>query len=189
MQSDLLLMGGEGQAAVATLQDALQQWPAHPALLAQLARAQLLQDRAGDAAATLAQGQAPHPELALARGALARRQGDAPSTLAAYTEATQLAPQDARGWLGLGSAHRARGHRPRAPTPAAGACTGTAPGAGPGRTRHAGDLCQPIYRRRKRLPACAADHSADYVALTGLGLLRLARPARKRRSTPFCAQA
>ena len=53
-------------------------------------------------------------------------------------------------------AHRARGHRPRAPTPAAGACTGTAPGAGPGRTRHAGDLCQPLCRRRKRLPGCAA---------------------------------
>lgn len=174
MQSDLLLMGGEGQAAVATLQDALQQWPAHPALLAQLARAQLLQDRAGDAAATLAQGQAPHPELALARGALARRQGDAPSTLAAYTEATQLAPQDARGWLGLGSAHTeredtgpARQHLQQA--------IALAPhlAQAQGERGTLETFANRFADAESAFQAALQDHSADYVALTGLGLLRL----------------
>lgn len=174
MQSDLLLMGGEGQAAVATLQDALQQWPAHPALLAQLARAQLLQDRSGEAAATLAQGQAPHPELALARGALARRQGDAPSTLAAYTEATQLAPQDARGWLGLGSAHTeredtgpARQHLQQA--------LALAPhlAQAQGERGTLETFANRFTDAESAFQAALQDHSADYVALTGLGLLRL----------------
>jgi Flp pilus assembly protein TadD len=174
MQSDLLLMGGEGQAAVATLQGALQQWPAHPALLAQLARAQLLQDRAGDAAATLAQGQAPHPELALARGALARRQGDAPTTLAAYTEATQLAPQDARGWLGLGSAHTeredtgpARQHLQQA--------LALAPhlAQAQGERGTLETFANRFADAENAFQAALQDQSADYVALTGLGLLRL----------------
>lgn len=174
MQSDLLLMGGEGQAAVATLQDALQQWPAHPALLAQLARAQLLQDRSGEAAATLAQGQAPHPELALARGALARRQGDAPSTLAAYTEATQLAPQDARGWLGLGSAHTeredtgpARQHLQQA--------LALAPhlAQAQGERGTLETFANRFADAESAFQAALQDQSADYVALTGLGLLRL----------------
>ena len=39
------------------------------------------------------------------RAELARRRGDAPATLAAYTEATQLAAGDVRAWQGLGSAH------------------------------------------------------------------------------------
>ncbi|MGL6205858.1 MAG: tetratricopeptide repeat protein, partial [Giesbergeria sp.] len=174
MQSDLLLMGGEGQAAVATLQGALQQWPAHPALLAQLARAQLLQDRAGDAAATLALGQAPHPELALARGALARRQGDAPTTLAAYTEATQLAPQDARGWLGLGSAHTeredtgpARQHLQQA--------IALAPhlAQAQGERGTLETFANRFADAENAFQAALKDQSADYVALTGLGLLRL----------------
>jgi Flp pilus assembly protein TadD len=174
MQSDLLLMGGEGQAAVATLQGALQQWPAHPALLAQLARAQLLQDRAGDATTTLAQGQAPHPELALARGALARRQGDAPTTLAAYTEATQLAPQDARGWLGLGSAHTeredtgpARQHLQQA--------LALAPhlAQAQGERGTLETFANRFADAENAFQAALQDQSADYVALTGLGLLRL----------------
>lgn len=174
MQSDLLLMDGESQAAVATLQDALQQWPAHPALLAQLARAQLLQDRAGDAAATLAQGQTPHPELALARGALARRQGDAPSTLAAYTEATQLAPQDPRGWLGLGSAHTeredtipARQHLQQA--------LALAPhlAQAQGERGTLETFANRFADAESAFQTALQDQNADYVALTGLGLLRL----------------
>ncbi len=174
MQSDLLLMGGEGSTAVTTLQGALQQWPAHPALLAQLARAQLLQDRAGDAAATLVQGQTPHPELALARGALARRQGNAPSTLAAYTEATQLAPQDARGWLGLGSAHTERED-----TSPARQHLHKAIALAPHLAQAQGELgtletfANHFADAESAFQAALQDQSADYVALTGLGLLRL----------------
>ena len=109
MQSDLQLMAGEGDAAALTLRTALRHWPAHPALLAQLARVQMLSDRVDDAAATLAPAPAAaHTELALVRAELARRRGDAPGTLAAYADATRLAPQDARGWHGLGSAHTER---------------------------------------------------------------------------------
>ena len=45
MQSDVLLMEGDAAAAATTLRTALQRWPAHPALVAQLARVQLLSDR------------------------------------------------------------------------------------------------------------------------------------------------
>ena len=109
MQSDVQLMEGEGAAAAGTLRTALQRWPAHPALVAQLARVQILSDRVDEAAATLAPAQGTaHADLALVGAELARRRGDARGTLAAYAEAQTLAPGDARAWQGLGSAHAER---------------------------------------------------------------------------------
>ncbi len=175
MQSDLLLTEGEGQGAVLTLQGALQQWPAHPALLAQLARTYLVLDRSADAAATLVQAQNPaHPELALARGALARRHGEASATVAAYSEATRLSPQDARGWLGLGSAHTerediapARSHLERAL-----ALDAHAAGA-QGERGTLETLANRFDQAEKAFAAALAAQPDDYVALTGLGLLHL----------------
>ena len=179
MQSDLQLMDGEGAAAVQTLHTALQHWPTHPALVAQLARVQMLSDRVDDATATLAAAQgAPHAEVALARAELARRRGDAPATLAAYAEATQLAPQDARGWQGLGSAHTER----EDPGPArdnlrrALALAPQAPGAVSGVYGELGTLETFVNQFTEAGAAFATalgDNPADYVALTGQGLLHL----------------
>lgn len=175
MQSDLQLMAGEGDAALQTLRGALARWPAHPALLAQQARVQLLTDRLDDAHATLAAAPGtPSADLALARAALARRQGDAPATLTAYTEATRLAPGDARGWQGLGSAHteredtaparRSLGEALRVDPHAAGA---------QGERGTLETFSNRFVEAEAAFDIALADNPADYVALTGQGLLRL----------------
>ena len=177
MQSDVQLVEGEGTAAADTLRTALQRWPAHPALTAQLARVLMLSDRVDEASAALAPVQATaHAEVALVRAELARRQGDAPATLAAYTEATQLAAGDARAWQGLGSAHTEREDAAPRPRQSAAGALALSPQQPRrlGRTGHAGNLHQPVHRRRCQAFATAlGDNPADYVALTGQGLLHL----------------
>ena len=175
MQSDMQLMDGEGQAAVLALRAALEQWPAHPALLAHLARAQLLSDRVPEAQATLAAAKdVKDPELALARAALARRQGDAPATLSAYTEATALAPQDARGWLGLGSVHTERENTGPARQHLQHALALDPHTAGAQGERGTLETFANRFTEAEAAFASALeDHPADYVALTGQGLLRL----------------
>jgi len=175
MQSDLQLMEGEGDAALQTLRGALARWPAHPALLAQQARVQLLTDRVDDARTTLAAApDTPSADLALARAALARRQGDAPATLAAYTEATQHAPQDARGWQGLGSAQTEREDTTPARRHLLQALQIDPHAAGAQGERGTLETFANSFVEAEAAFAIAlADNPADYVALTGQGLLRL----------------
>ncbi len=175
MQSDLLLMDGDGPGAVAVLNTALQRWPAHPTLVAQLARVQLLTDRVDEAGATLAAAPGrTDAELALVRGELARRRGDAPATLGAYAEATTLAPQDARAWLGLGSAHTER----EDPAPAraglqrAIALDPQVPGAY-GELGTLETFVNQFTEAGQAFQTALGDNPADYVALTGQGLLHL----------------
>ena len=175
MQSDMQLMDGDAAAAATTLRTALQRWPAHPALVAQLARVQLLSDRVDEAAATLAPAQGTaHAELALVRAELARRRGDAPGTLGAYAEATQLAPQDARGWQGLGSAHTEREDaRPaRAHLRQALALSPQSPGAW-GELGTLETFTNQFTEAGQAFFTALGDNPADYVALTGQGLLHL----------------
>ncbi len=175
MQSDLLLMDGDGPGAVAVLNTALQRWPAHPTLVAQLARVQLLTDRVDEAGATLAAASGrTDAELALVRGELARRRGDAPATLGAYAEATTLAPQDARAWLGLGSAHTER----EDPIPAraglqrAIALDPQVPGAY-GELGTLETFVNQFTEAGQAFQTALGENPADYVALTGQGLLHL----------------
>lgn len=175
MQSDVLLMEGDAAAAATTLRTALQRWPAHPALVARLARVQLLSDRVDEATATLAPAQGTaHAELAMVRAELARRRGDAPGTLSAYTEATQLAPQDARGWQGLGSAHTEREDaRPaRANLQQALALSPQSPGAW-GELGTLETFTNQFTEAGQAFATALGDNPADYVALTGQGLLHL----------------
>jgi Flp pilus assembly protein TadD len=177
MQSDVLLMEGDAAAAATTLRTALQRWPAHPSLVAQLARVQLLSDRVDEATATLAPAQGTaHAELAMVRAELARRRGDAPGTLAAYTEATQLAPQDARGWQGLGSAHTERedAHPARAHLQQALALSPQSPGAW-GELGTLETFTNQFTEAGQSFATALGDNPADYVALTGQGLLHLKR--------------
>ncbi|WP_342721089.1 TonB-dependent receptor [Acidovorax sp. FHTAMBA] len=175
MQSDVQLMEGDAAAAATTLRTAMQRWPAHPALVAQLARVQLLSDRVDEAAATLAPAQGTaHAELAMVRAELARRRGDAPATLAAYTEATQLAPQDARGWQGLGSAHTEREDAgpARANLQQALALSPQSPGAW-GELGTLETFTNQFTEAGQAFATALGDNPADYVALTGQGLLHL----------------
>ena len=175
MQSDVQLVEGEGAAAANTLRAALQRWPAHPALTAQLARVLMLSDRVDEASAALAPVQATaHAEVALVRAELARRRGDAPATLAAYTEATQLAAGDARAWQGLGSAHVER----EDPRPArenlqrALALSPQQPGAN-GELGTLETFVNQFTEAGAAFATALGDNPADYVALTGQGLLHL----------------
>ncbi|WP_422844415.1 TonB-dependent receptor domain-containing protein [Acidovorax sp. M2(2025)] len=175
MRSDLQLMDGDGAGALQTLDSAAQRWPAHPALVAQRARVQLLGDRVDAAAATLAPAQGTaHAELALVRAELARRRGDAPATLAAYTEATQLAPADARGWQGLGSAHTEREDaRPaRSHLHQALALDPQSPGAW-GELGTLETFANQFTEAGQAFATALGDNPADYIALTGQGLLHL----------------
>ncbi len=175
MQSDVQLVEGEGAAAANTLRTALQRWPAHPALAAQLARVLMLSDRVDEASAALAPVQATaHAEVALVRAELARRRGDAPAALAAYTEATQLAAGDARAWQGLGSAHVER----EDPRPArenlqrALALSPQQPGAY-GELGTLETFVNQFTEAGAAFATALGDNPADYVALTGQGLLHL----------------
>lgn len=175
MQSDVLLMEGDAAAAATTLRTALQRRPAHPALVAQLARVQLLSDRVDEAATTLAPAHGTaHAQLAMVRAELARRRGDAPGTLSAYTVATQLAPQDARGWQGLGSAHTEREDaRPaRAHLQQALALSPQSPGAW-GELGTLETFTNQFTEAGQAFATALGDNPADYVALTGQGLLHL----------------
>ncbi len=182
MRSDLQLLDGEGAAAVQTLHTALaRHWPGHPALLAQLARVQLLTDRVDEATATLglAQGSAGnvgHVGLALVRAELARRQGDGPAAIAAYTEATVRAPDDARGWQGLGSAHAEREETgpARAALRQSLALSAQAPGA-QGELGTLATFVNQFTEAGLAFETALRDNPADYVALTGQGLMHLKR--------------
>lgn len=175
MQSDLQLMDGEGDAALQTLRTALARWPQHPALLAQQARVLLLTDRVDDASTTLAAAPAANSaDLTLARAALARRQGDAPATLAAYSEAIRLAPDDARGWQGLGSAHTERENTTPARQNLMQALRLDPHAAGAQGERGTLETFSNRFGEAESAFATAlGDNPADYVALTGQGLLRL----------------
>lgn len=176
MQSDLQLLDGDGPAAVNTLRTALtQHWPAHPALVAQLARVQLLTDRVEEAQATLAEtSDASDGGLALVRAELARRQGNGPAAIAAYTEATARMPGDARVWQGLGSAHVEREETgpARKALGQALALDAQTPGA-QGERGTLETFVNQFTEAGQAFEVALRDNPADYVALTGQGLMHL----------------
>lgn len=175
MLSDLQLVDGEFAAAASTLESGLSRHPDEPDLLAQLARVYLLTDRLEDSAKVLARARnADTASVLLAHGELARRQGDAAGTELAFDRAIRVAPDDDRGWFGLGSAQNER----EAITPAR-ANLQKALGLKPQGVGYRGELgtLETFANRFEQADAAFAkaleDNPADYVTLTGLGLLRL----------------
>ena len=175
MLSDLHLVAGDFDAASQVLQAGLQQHPQAADLLAQLARTQMLADQLEASASTLARTRdADTAAVLLAQGELARRQGLSADTLQAYTRATRVAPGDDRGWLGLGSAQAelervapARTHLQQALT-----LKPQAPGA-QGELGTLETFANRFGPAEQAFASALAHNPADYVALTGLGLLRL----------------
>lgn len=174
-RADRQITDGETTQAIATLEAGRARFPASDELRAQMARAQLLGDRVEDSARTLGESRAnDSASMFIARGALARRQGDARGTLAAYGRATQLAPDDDRGWFGLGSAHVEREDANPARAALLRAIEINPQGAG-----YRGELGtletfgNDLQAADAAFAGALADNPGDYVALTGLGLLRL----------------
>lgn len=173
--ADLQLVDGENARAQETLRAGLARWPGTPVLRAQLAQAQLLAGRTDASASTLAPVRADDTaDLWLARGALARRQGDVRGTLDAYARATRLAPDDDRGWFGLGNAHTEREDTVPARAALQRALQLHPDGAGyRGELGTLETLRNAMPQARAAFDAALADHPGDYVALTGRGLLHL----------------
>mgnify|MGYP000853178335 FL=1 len=175
MLSDLQLVDGEFDMAANTLEAGLSRNPQDPELLAQLARAYLLADRLFESAKTLARSRnADTASVLVAEGDLARRQGDASTTVEAYSLAKAVAPGDDRGWFGLGSAQSEREEISPARANLRQALALQPQGAG-----YAGELgtLETFANRFDAADAAFAAalerNPADYVAWTGLGLLRL----------------
>ncbi len=175
MLSDLQLVAGEFDMAANTLEAGLSRSPQDPELLAQLARVYLLADRLFESAKTLARSRnADTASVLVAEGDLARRQGDANTTMEAYRRAKAVAPADDRGWFGLGSAQSEREEISPARANLRQALALQPQGAG-----YAGELgtLETFANRFDAADAAFAAalerNPADYVAWTGLGLLRL----------------
>lgn len=179
MQSDIAAYEGRTDAALAAVDAGLQRFPDNAALLARKARLLLLADRSGEAMA--AADVAIAADLAsyegwLVRGDIARREGDASATQAAYDLAIALKPDDDRAWFGRGSALAEREY-----VAAARANLGKALAIDPQGLGYQGELgtlesnaaewqaAEAAYR------AALTANPADYVALTGLGVLDLKR--------------
>ncbi len=175
MLSDVQLVAGEFDMAANTLEAGLSRHPGDPDLLAQLARVYLLASRLDDSAKTLARVRNTETASVLvAQGDLARRQGDAPATVQAYTRAVAVAPKDDRGWFALGSAQNEREEISPARSNLRKALELQPQGLG-----YAGELgtletfANRFGEADAAFKAALERNPADYVAWTGLGLLRL----------------
>ena len=179
MLADIATYEGRLDDALAALQAGQQRFPDSASLMANQARMLLLADRAGEAMA--AADAAIAADLAsfdgwLARADIAKREGDADAALAAYDLAITLKPHDDRAWFGRGSALAEREYVRQARADLTQAIALDPAGLG-----YQGELgtlesnaaewsqADTAYR------AALAANPADYVALTGLGVLELKR--------------
>lgn len=179
LRADVLAYEGPGAPVVELLRQGLARFPDEPRLLAALSRAYL---RADDPeAAKTAADQAVTANLAsyegwLAQAEVARRAGDATAVLGAYNMAIALKPADDRAWFGRGGAQGEREYLDPARADLAQALA-----LNPGGLGYRGELAGLATQAEAFTEADAAYRQAleaspaDYVALTGLGLLRLKR--------------
>lgn len=175
--AELALVAGENSRAIGLLREGLAIAPGNPELLGALAGAQLMADQADEARRTVALPRdAETAGILVAQGEVARRDGDVAGSLSAFTRATTVAPSDDRGWFALGRAQNEREDTTRARRNLAKALELNPAGAG-----YQGELgTLETFANRFGDAQAAFDKAlernpSDYVALTGLGLLRLKR--------------
>jgi len=174
---DFLLYQGEPERAVERLKQGIARFPQDDRFDAMLVRADLYSGRTGDARAVLDSATVRHPqsyELLLARGELARIEGNAGVATASYLSATAREPNDARGWHGLGVVESEKDDLRKARENLLKAI-GLADD-GPGYHAALGlveSLADKLPDARAELKRALDAHPDDYVALTGLGLLEL----------------
>lgn len=173
--AELELVLGDIDEAIAVARDGLALAPRDPDLLARLARAQLVGDRVDDAKRTVALPRdADTASILVAAGEVARRQGLAPQAFESFGRATRVDAADDRAWYALGAAQNEREDI----TPAR-RNLATAIGLNPDGAGYQGELgtletfANRFAEAEKAFAAALAANPADYVALTGLGLLRL----------------
>jgi tetratricopeptide (TPR) repeat protein len=175
MLADLELVAGETSRAIGMLQEGLAANPRDPELLGQLAAAQLVADRPQDARNTVALPRnAETAGILVAEGEVARRDGDVAKTMTAFTRATTAAPADDRGWFALGRAQNEREDTTPARRSLAKAIELNPAGAGyQGELGTLETFANRFDEAQMAFDRALAANPADYVAYTGLGLLRL----------------
>jgi len=171
--ADLQLFLGRARAAISLLEPRADD----PRAAALLVRAYLIDDQAEAAHRRLQSALAKQPddvELLLAQGDLARVDGDAPGALAAFRAAIAAQAGHAEGWFGVG-----RVEAEREAVKAGRRALGRAielNSQGPG---YRGELAtletfaNEFAEADKNFAEALAQQPDDYVALTGLGILRL----------------
>jgi Flp pilus assembly protein TadD len=177
--ADLKVYFGEADQAADILRDAINRFPDDARAYAELARVDLFADRIpeGKAEANRALAKDPDSYLArLARGDLAKLDGDGRQAEIAYTEATNLNPADDRGWFGLGQVNSER-EEVKAGQRNLGEALRINPG-GPGYRGELGSLdtfANYLDLAEAELNAALKSNPADYIALTGKGIEQLKR--------------
>lgn len=177
MLAELDLVAGETARAIATLREGLAIAPRDPELLGQLANAQLVADQPGEARKTVAQPRdAETAGILVAQGEIARRDGEVLAAITSFTRATLAAPADDRGWFALGRARNEQEDSTRGRAALAKALELNAAGAGyQGELGTLETFANRFGQAQAAFDKALAANPADYVALTGLGLLRLKR--------------
>lgn len=175
MLADMALMAGEFDRAMAITREALAIAPGDPDLLAQQVREELLVDDLDAAHRTVAAPRtADTAPILVAAGEVARREGLAAPALDAFSKAARVAPADDRGWFALGRAEAEREDVPRARRNLAKALEINPTGAGyQGELGTLETFANRFGAAERAFTAALERNPADYVALTGLGLLRL----------------
>jgi tetratricopeptide (TPR) repeat protein len=102
VKADLLLFQGEAAAAIKLLETPQPASPLSPRLAALLARAYLIADKPEEAKRVLKANTSDDAEVALARGDLARFEGDAGAARAAFDAALGKEAKNADAWFGIG---------------------------------------------------------------------------------------
>ena len=175
--ADFAIYAGELKQAEEILQQGKQRFPQDPRFVAQLARVALFRDDVGAARQYLRAGLAQHPdsiELKLAEGEIARFDGQALQAASAYRAATELGPDDARGWHGRGVVESEKEDVKRARPFLLRALQLNA--ANPGTRGELATLetfANNLEAARRHYDLAITAQPDDYVALTGLGLLQL----------------
>lgn len=173
--ADIEMVNGEFARAMAITDEALNFAPRNPELLAQLVREQLLADQVEAAKKTLARPRdGETAAIVVASGETARREGLAPQALSEFNRAMRADPKDDRGWFSLGRAQSER----EDVTPARRNLT-TALQLNPNGPGYQGELGtletfgNRFAQAEQAFNAALQANAGDYVAYTGLGLLRL----------------
>jgi tetratricopeptide (TPR) repeat protein len=172
---EMELVSGNFDRAIAVLREGLLIAPRDPELLAQLARAQLLDDRVAEAEQTLAMPRdADTADILVVAGETARRQGHAPDTLTSFDRATRVDPANDRAWYSLGAAQNELERTMPARRNLRQALELNATGAGyEGELGTLETFVNHFDAAEQAFERALQANPADYVALTGIGLLRL----------------
>lgn len=179
IMADLLMYQGETEQAIATAKQSTQRFPNDAAGYSTLATIYLYADRPDESREAVTQAlqlNADSVAAQLAQGNLAKLQGDAAVARQAYLTTAQLDENEDRAWFGLGQIDNEQEYVRRAREYLDQALELNPDGPGyQGELGTLLTLADDLDDAEQAFAAALADNPGDYVALTGLGILKLKR--------------